>query len=83
MPDRQPDLMQRKVETKRVIDLSKLNVKKLTGLVFKSKKDRKSIREHIHFRHSMHNDMLMKHAHRKKRRIRNAMAKESRRRNRT
>lgn len=84
MADRKPDLMQRKVDTKKVIDLSKMNVKKLTGLlkVFKGKKDRESVRKHIHFRHSMHNDKLAKYAHRKKRRARNAMARESRRINR-
>lgn len=85
MPDRQPDLMQRKVETKKVIDLSKLNAKKLTGLfkVFKRKEGRKAIRKHIHFRHTAHNEMLAKYNHKRKRRVRNAIAKESRRRNRT
>ncbi len=85
MPDRQPDLMQRKVETKKVIDLSKLNVKKLTGLfkIFKGKDDRKAIWGNIHFRHTTHQEMLHKANHRQKRRRRNEMAKESRRRNRT
>ncbi len=84
MADRKPDLMQRKVDTKKVIDLSRLNVKKLTGLfnIFKGKEDRKSIRKHIHFRHTAHNEMLAKHNHRRKRRVHNAMAQESRRRNR-
>ncbi len=84
MPDRQPDLMQRKVEAKKVIDLSKLNVKKLTSLfkVFKGKKDQASIRKHIHFRHTQHNEMLCRHKALKKRKVRNAMAKESRRVNR-
>ncbi len=85
MADRKPDLMQRKVETKKVIDISNLNVKKLTGLfkIFKRKDDRKSLSKRIHFRHTVHNEMLAKNNHKKKRRIKNAMAKESRRINRT
>ena len=84
MPDRQPDLMQRKVEAKKVIDLSKLNVKRLTSLfkVFKGKKDRASIRRTIHFRHTVHNEMLMHHNRIAKRRRANQIAKESRRKNR-
>ena len=85
MADRKPDLMKKKVDMKKVIDLSKLNVKKLTGLfkIFKGKKDLKSITTHIHFRHTAHNEMLAKYNHRRKRRVCNAMAKESRRGNRS
>lgn len=84
MPDRQPDLMRQKVDMRKVIDLSKLSLGKIKS-IFKraSKKDRKVMLGHIHFRHTSYGEQMMDAKKKKISRRRNEIAKESRRRNRS
>ena len=82
MPDRPPP-MQRKIDMRKVIDLSKLSLDKIKSLFKKSgKKDRKAISGHIHWRHTEHSEQMMKAKKRRISRRRNEIAKEPRRRNR-
>ncbi len=82
MPERPPP-MQRKVDMRRVIDLSKLSLGKLKSLFKKSgKKGRKAISRHIAVCHTIYGEQMRDAEKRKKRNRRNEIAKESRRRNR-
>jgi len=84
MADRKPDLMQRKVSMRKVIDLSKMSMEKLRKLLSKekNKKVRIGIRRSMHSKRTQHQEMLHKHKQLKQRRRRNEIARESKRRNR-
>ena len=85
MADRKPDLMQRKVEVKKVIDLSKFNMAALRKLLstLKGQRDKAEfVRWNMHQKRTAHQEMLHKHKQLKQRRRQNEIAKESKRRNR-
>lgn len=83
MPDRPPP-MQRKVDMRKVIDLSKLSLNKLKSLFRKSGKwDRTVISRHIAVCHTAYGEQMMDAKKRRISRRRNEIAKLSRRRNRS
>ncbi len=82
MPDRPPP-MQRKVDMRKVIDLSKLSLGKLKSLFKKSgKRGQKVISRHIAVCHTVYGEQMRDAKKRKKRNRRNEIAKISRRGNR-
>ncbi len=82
MPERPPP-MQKKIDMRKVIDLSKLSLGKLKSLFKKSgKRDRKAISRHIAVCHTVYGEQMRDAKKRKKRNRRNEIAELSRRRNR-
>ena len=82
MPDRPPP-MQRKIDMRKVIDLSKLSLDKIKSLFKKSgKRDRKIVLGHIHWRHTEYSEQMRDAKKRRISRRRNEIAKMSRRMNR-
>ena len=84
MPDRQPDLMQRKVNMRKVIDLAKMSIKNLRKFLSspEHKRNRALLKRMVGSRHYAWGSKMSALKKKKRNWRRNKMAKESRRSNR-